>query len=278
MPPEQTRNASPHIRRRTIELCFELSIAATGLILVLMYLARPRTLPVSTEQFELLTLPQGFALQFSSNGKTTQVAIPRDWLVPPQEEKEEKDWYVSPFHYDKVISSFPIGNGQMGLHLSSYEVQKEGSADGALGKDVFLIFDPASLNISRGGIERGMTKGHVRDEGCFRAKDERYFLGDVDADGVTDIGVVTEELECFRFFTQDQFMEGPSYEREPVVWYVFRNNAWKLDASLSGNFPKHYQELPLIGMEKTPVDYVGCNLWETCDRTKWPKAKRIQEK
>jgi hypothetical protein len=271
---------SERIRRRsTITRCFVLSMTVTGLVLVLTHLAHPRALPISTAQFELLTVPHGFALQFSTNGKTTQVAIPRDWLVPPQEEKEEKDWYVSPFHYDQVISSFPIGNGQMGLHLSSYEIQKEGSAHGALGKDVFLIFDPASMQVFKGGLERGMTKGHVRDEGCFRAKAERYFLADVDGDGVTDIGVVKEELECFP--TKDQqdedFMEGPFYRREPVVWYIFRNNNWKLEPSLSGKFPKHYQELPLIGIEITPVDYVGCDLWKTCDRTKWPKAKKTQE-
>jgi len=125
-----------------------------------------------------------------------------------------------------------------------------------------------------------MTKERVRAEGCFYAMAERYYLADIDGDGATDIGVVKEKLECFP--TRDQqrdvdFVEGPFYEQEPVAWYVFRNNTWKLEPSLSGKFPEHYQELPLIGIDKTPVDYVGCRLWETCDRAKWPKAKKTQE-
>jgi hypothetical protein len=268
-----------------IALCFVLPITVTGWMLMWAQSPQPQTLKISSAQFELLTEPHGFALQFTSNGKTTQVAISRDWLVPPPEEKEEKDDYVSPFHYDKVISTFPIGNGQRGLHLSlhlsSYEIQKEGSANAALGKDVFLIFDPASLRVSSGGIERGLTKGRVRSEGCFSAMAERYFLADVNSDGLTDIGVVKEELECLPARDQQRdldFVEGPFYKQEPVAWYVFRKDIWKLEPSLSGKFPQHYQELPLIGIDKTPVDFVGCGLWKTCDRAKWPSPKKTQKK
>jgi hypothetical protein len=95
---------------------------------------------------------------------------------------EEEGNYVSSFQYGEEVWAFPIGNGQTGLHLSSYAIQKEGSAQAAAGKDIFLVFDPRSSRIFRGGIERGVTKERVRSQGCFSASAESYFVGDIDAD------------------------------------------------------------------------------------------------
>lgn len=139
----------------------------------------------STDQFKLLTRRRDFALQFVSNGKGKQIPVPRDWLVPPDEEKAEEGNYVSSLLYGKQVTSFPIGNGKIGLQLSSYEIQKEGSAQAAAGRDVFLIFDPASSMVFRGGIERGITKERVRSQGCFAAKADNYYLADVNGDGLT---------------------------------------------------------------------------------------------
>lgn len=114
---------------------------------------------ISTGQLKLLTRPRGYLLQFVSNGKTKQVAIPREWLVPPQEEKEEEEGaYVSSFNYDTQVQSFPIGNGRIGLHLSSYDFAREGTSHAAAGRDVFLVFDPMSLKIFQGGLRSGITK------------------------------------------------------------------------------------------------------------------------
>src|SRR5579863_1707278 len=55
----------------------------------------PEETQISTAQFRLLTQPRGFLLQFVSNGKNKQVAIPRDWLIPPAEEKNEESNYVT---------------------------------------------------------------------------------------------------------------------------------------------------------------------------------------
>ena len=229
----------------------------------------------STDRFKLLTQPRGFVLQFVSNGKTKQAAIPRDWLIPPAEEKNEEFNYVSSFHYDQEVASFPIGNGRTGLHLSSYEIQEEGSAQAAAGRDIFLIFDPRSLGVFRGGIERGVTKERVRSQGCFAASAENYFVGDVDGDGLTDVGVVKEELQCVQSKKRQDvdLIVGPFYKQDPVVWYVFKGKAWKLEPSFTGKFPEQYQELPFIGIDRSPVDVVGCNLWRTCDRAKWPNGE-----
>lgn len=159
-------------------------------------------------------------------------------------------------------------------------VQKEGSAQAAAGRDVFLIFDPASSAIFRGGIERGITKERVRSQGCFAAKADNYYLADVNGDGLTDIGVAKEELECVQSKERQDvdLIVGPFYKGDPIVWYVFKGNAWTLEPSFSGKFPEHYQELPLIGIDLSPVDVVGCNLWRTCDRTKWPTGKNDQQR
>jgi hypothetical protein len=239
----------------------------------------PHNPTVSTKQFKLLPRPRDFALQFVSSGKTKQVAIPRDWLIPPAEEKDEEFDYVSSFHYDKEVASFPIGNGRTGLHISSYAIDEEGSAHAAAGRDVFLIFDPASSAVSRGGIARGITKQRVRSQGCRAASAEKYLLADVDGDGLTDIGVVKEELQCVEKEERDvDITVGPFYKKHPVVWYVFKENAWKLNQSFSGKFPEDYQELPLIGIDRDPVDYVGCSLWKTCDRTKWATGENDQQR
>ena len=232
----------------------------------------PREIQISTDQYKLLMQPRGFALRFVSSGKTKQITVPRDWLIPPQDEKDEEFTDVSSFRYDKEVSSFPIGDGRTGLHLSSYAIQEEGSAQAAAGRDVFLILDARSSAVFRSGIERGVTKERVRSQGCLSASAEKYFLADVDGDGYTDIGVVKENLECVQSNKRQDvdLIVGPFYKQDPVAWYVFNEKSWKLEPSFSGKSPERYQELPLIGIGRSRVEYVGCTLWKTCDRTKWP--------
>lgn len=229
----------------------------------------PQNPTISTQEFKLLTRPVDFALQFVSKGKTKQVAIPRDWLVPPEdEEAEESGAYVSSFNYDSQVQSFPIGNGRIGLHLSSFDLTREGTSKAAAGRDVFLIFDPISLEIFQGGFRPGITKGRVRAEGCLSAAIEHYYVADVNGDGLTDIGVVSEELQCIE--KSDGWMAGPFYKQHPVVWYLLRGTGWTLEPRFYGKFPEHYQEVPLIGIGRSPVDFVGCGLSQSCDRARWP--------
>jgi|SRR5579859_926169 len=226
----------------------------------------------STPGFRLLQRSGHFSLRFASRGGTKEIVIPRAWLVPPKEEAdEESDAFVSSFNYDPQVQSFAIGDGRIGLHVSSYESGDEGSAMAAAGRDVFLIFNPKTLELREGGVRRGITKTRVRDRGCFAAKSERYLIGDIDGDRSTDIGVVQEELQCIE--RSDGWMAGPFYKQFPIVWYVLQRNLWTPDPHHDGQIPTHYQELPLIGMACSMLDAAGCKYGCSpgCDRSRWPR-------
>ena len=226
---------------------------------------------ISTDKFTLRTGPRSFALQFVSNGKTKRVAIPREWLIPPQEEKDEEEGaYVSSFNYDTQVQSFPIGNGRIGLHLSSYDFAREGTSHAAAGRDVFLVFDPMSLKIFQAGLRSGITKGRVRAEGCLSAAVEHFFIGDIDGDGLIDIGVLREEFQCIMGAGRYGNIAGPFYKLNPVAWYLFKNDGWKLEPSFLGKVTGPLQELPLIAIGRSPADVVGCSLSPNCDRARWP--------
>jgi hypothetical protein len=228
--------------------------------------------PNSTGQFKLLTQSKGFILQFVAEGKNKQIAIPREWLVPPEDEKYEEscNTYVSSFNYDTQVQSFPISNGRIGLHVSSYEFAREGTSHAAAGRDVFLIFDPKSLKIFQGGLRRGITKGRAWAEGCLGAVVEHYYLADIDGDGLTDIGVLREEFQCIDNAGRYGNKAGPFHKRYAMNWYLLRGNAWKFDASFSEKLPEQIQELPLMGIGRSPADILGCGLSRSCDRARWP--------
>ena len=130
----------------------------------------PHQTRISNAQFKLLTQSRSFALEFVSNGKAKQVPIPRDWLVLPEKAKAEEYNYVSSFLYRSQVTSFPIGNGKIGLQLSSYSIQAEGSAQAAAGRDIFVTLDPGSSTVFNGGIERGVTRSAFVRQDASRLK------------------------------------------------------------------------------------------------------------
>ena len=228
---------------------------------------------ISTGQFKLVSEPERFALHVSLPERQEQIIIPRAWLIPPQEEKEEEDNYVSSFHYDSQVTAFAIGNGQIGLHLSSYEANDEGSAAAAAGRDVFLIYDPRKSVVRKGLMHLGISKERVRAAGCPTARAALFLIGDIDGDGLTDLGVVWEELKCAR---EGDASPRPLYTQAPIHWYVFQPGSrppgqpgWHLDRVYSGKLPQHYAEFPLIGMTMTPVDYFAFRLWGSYDPSTW---------
>jgi len=73
-----------------------------------------------------------------------------------------------------------------------------------------------------GPVPRGITKQRIRSQGCFAASAAHYFVADMNKDGLTDIGVVKEEIQCSEKTDRrvDRIV-GPFYKQYPIVWYVF---------------------------------------------------------
>lgn len=234
-------------------------------------LATPAATSINTDEFVLIMRGGKFAVQFDSRGKSKQISVPREWLVPSKEEMEEESNYVSSFNYDQRISAFPIGNGKTGLHLSSFDLLRGGSAQAAAGRDVFLVFDPDAWTVQRGLMGLGITKQRVREDGCFSARTAHFLLADINKDGITDLGVVTERIECLHA-AEDRDVDRtaqPVYSQHPVNWYVFSDGQWRMNPAYRGMFPQDSAALPLIGMDLSPVDFVGYGYWKRHDPTTW---------
>jgi hypothetical protein len=197
--------------------------------------------------------------------RTEKVEDPLDELIEKQKiELEEEYALVSSTNFDEAATAFPIGDGRLGLHFSSYEIQKEGSAGAAAGRDVFLVFDPQVKCLHPGGLLAGITKERARYMGQFFALAHRFFLGDIDDDGLMDIGVMREEIKPIG--PHRDIPSKVEYEKDEMRWFVYtqgprvsygRRDHWKYDPALDGKRPAtDMVKLPLIGIGKTPVAFV----------------------
>jgi hypothetical protein len=160
---------------------------------------------ISTGDFRLISTNGHFALSIVSDQEPKRITIPRSLLIPPNQEKEDEEWYVSSFKYDEHLTSFPIGDGRIGLRTSSFALQDEGSAQAAAGRDVFMIYNPKSRKVRLVNLDdrrapadlwRGLSKGRVRSFGCFSAYMVHFLVADINEDGLADVGTVQEELRC----------------------------------------------------------------------------------
>jgi len=229
---------------------------------------------VSTNQFTLHSADNGeYSLSVRSSAAVQLLPIKTEWLAPPDELEEEEGMPYSSVLYAKQVTSFPIGNGEIALQFSSYDIMPAGSMLGAGGRDVFLIFNPKTQALRPGLIDLGMTKKRFRDDGCFNALMTHFLVADANGDGKLDIGVIREEIGCAS--GADRFNR-ESYVQHFVSWYLFTPEGWKKpsDDDDSEGWTDEYAELPLIGMSLSPVDFVGAFLWDTYDasRWKWPPA------
>jgi hypothetical protein len=251
--PGDSRRARNLVRLRALAV----SLTILDAVAVSLHAAQSAEKTPPSQQFRLEQAEEEFSLRVQSSGRTSRIRIPREWLIPPQEEKAEEDDYISSFAYNEEVGSFPIGNGEVGIHLSSYAIAQEGSAGAAAGRDVFLVLEPDSRQLRPGPLQLGVTEERVRSEGCWRAKAAHFLLADVNDDGLGDIGVVREQIDC------------SSYFQYPPGWYVFSAGTWKLDSAYARTWPEKWSELPLLGMKMTPVDFVGNARWHTYDPARW---------
>jgi hypothetical protein len=250
--------------------------------------AKDHAIAVSIHQFTLQREGDNFFLQpLPLAAKHPRIAIPRDWLVPPHDTHDEEDTSpVDPFNYDRRVTSFPIGNGAIGLRFSSFDEMTEGSLAAAEGRDVFLIYDPSEGRLRPGGFDLGITKERYRSDGCFHAQMVHLLIADTNKDGLTDIGAVKEEIWCPEISEdEDEVPDGaieqkklPSeltnivemhlYQQHSVSWYLYTPQGWKLDPDQTW-MPDTFSELPLTGLALSPVDVVGEVLWHSLDPKSW---------
>ena len=255
------------VMRINIRLCVCLFILIFGISPSLV-LSAEDVLPIDTKSYRFVRDQKDYTLRYD---RDKRLRIRQAWLVPPDELKEESGAYISSFNYDEGVTAFPIGDGRTGLHLSSYEIQREGSANAAAGRDVFLVLDQKTRRPHQGGILFGITKERVRYMGCFFATFHRFIIGDINNDRLTDVGVIREEIRWDEVRDKEKGvdrMEGPFYEQHPVRWYIYRptrlkvrghvsvRDHWNYDPDYDGKHLESSLQLPLIGLAKSPVDFV----------------------
>jgi len=222
---------------------------------------------VNQDQFKLRKLGS----QFNLVSESDTISLNTEWLIPSDEYEEYQGMYTSAFEYDSTVTSFRINTNLTGLHLSSYEILSEGSASASSGKDIFLILN-SNGSVSNGGISLGITKDRVRSEG-FQATATHFVLGDIDANGSTDIGVIAEEIYFNREVVTDsiegerEVRRGPFFKQEPIVWYQFNRSSWS--KSNTSTMPEEVEDLPLIGIQFSPVDFVGHLQWNNYNPQRW---------
>lgn len=201
-----------------------------------------------------------FTLYLQRDGDSDSLPVPRRWLIPSEEADAEEGAIVSSFRYDTAVTVFSVDDRRVGLHLSSYQIQEEGSARAAAGRDVFLVFDHERRMLRPGALDLGITKSRGRVVGCFSATFHGFFVGDVDGDGAVDLGVRSERVACRPDASRDapdlEPPLRPVYERSPLRWYTFTGNGWTYDGEHDESVPPDRRELPLLGLDMTPVDFV----------------------
>jgi hypothetical protein len=191
-----------------------------------------------------------------------RIEIPKMWLYPSEEVKQDQHSYVSSFNYLEPVTGFPINRKLLGLHLSSWDYMPlgSGSAMAASGRDIFLIYNRATHKLMPGILDLGITKERVRSMGCFFASFNEFYLGDVNNDGLTDIGVTLEKIWCEEVSDEDRqmnFMSGPYYKKNPIEWYILRGLRWERAPQYEGIRPKKaIMKLPMIGLIESPVEFV----------------------
>jgi hypothetical protein len=235
-------------------------VLASMLLIFSNLSALPKTdndlLSIDTTHFKLLRDEHGFSLQYDQ--KMT-LQVPQEWLVPLDEVQRDTQSYISSFNYDEHVTAFPIGKSWIGLHLSSYAIQTEGAAQAAAGRDVFLVYNQKERKLHRGGLALGISKERIRSMGCPFATFLRFIIGDINKDSLTDIGITREDIKCEETYDEEKEVDvitGPFYEKRPINWYVFVRDHWTQELEYNGKYPQGYVELPLIGLEKSPVDMV----------------------
>jgi hypothetical protein len=252
------------------------------MIIILLYILHSPTYAkgdgvsdqIDTTRFSLnKSEDQFFLVDKQENSK---LFLKKDSLINPDEAENEITAYVSSFMFSTKVNSFTIGNGLIGIQLSSFEAMKEGSAQAAAGRDMFLLYDPEKKICLHAYLDFGITKQRHRYMGCLNAITSHFITADIDEDGLTDIGRIKETLKCEERLDENGemiCMSGPFFVQNSVEWYIFKEHHWKFDSSYT-NIDK-YIDFPLIEIKLSPVDVFGFNRWRSFNPKKWDRKSDI---
>lgn len=170
-----------------------------------------------------------------------------------------KDKWLRDSSFSEEITAFKINDKLTGLHLSSYYINIRGSMRPSLGMDVFLVLNTTSRKIWHGGFDLGISKKRIKESmGCRSAHVHHFQLSDIDGHDGVDIGITKEELIC----EYDKDTEFPlnilgKEKNHPVKWFLFNGKTWQHNKVYDGKVSTSESILlPLIGIIKTPVDYL----------------------
>jgi hypothetical protein len=209
------------------------------------------------ERYRLIREDGRYRLQSA----TGTLEVPLDWLEPPEVVREDRESYVGSLDWDEQVTSFPIGAGRLGLHLSSYSIADGGSAQAAAGRDLFLILDPATGTLSR-GLDPGLSKSRVNVGGCWEARFVHFAVGDVDCDRRLDLAVITETMTCELGHEPSpdggrDSLRRPHHRLGPRQWYLGTGQAWVHESAFDDRLPcAGMRAVPLIGLVKGPIEYL----------------------
>ena len=171
-------------------------------------------------------------------------------------EKRRKRISVSSLNYHRNVTSFDVGDGRIGIHVSSSEYSRTARRRLPPAVTRFSCSSRAALQAAR----RPHQSWHVhqvreRAGGCFAASHSSFLLSDINGDGLLDIRVAREKLTCQE--VGQNSVERPFYEEDPIRWYVLNGSEWKYDQGLDRRLPGgRFSALPLIGITTSPIDYV----------------------
>lgn len=156
--------------------------------------------------------------------------------------------------FDTRVSAVAVDRDRVLLHLQSYEIMGEGSAAGAVGRDVFLLLSLATGRITRLDAGPALTHGRNRGAGCWTAWDASYRVADVNGDGVGDLGVIRRELNCTP--PEDGAVAASTCRVDPIYWWVSSGEAgWTRQPAFDGLAPPGLLVLP-SHLSVQPVDFV----------------------
>jgi len=222
-----------------------------SIIALVVVSTRGAALSADTDVYALKQDGSEFRLVTRAAPDQTVARVPRQWLdYDGLSEEDEACRDVAPV-FAEAVTAFAVSDRLTGLHLSSYRVPGlgDGSMQLACGQDVFLLLDRRDNGVKPTGLFPGVSKTRARAL-CSTARSTRF--------RVADIGVTIESLNCRVKSSADG--ERDEFETvqatSPIRWHLFDGDGWVADPRLDGTSADRGRLLPLIGINKTPVDVI----------------------